>query len=265
MKAPFNSNSHTNTSSNLTNWGSIDSEIDKEYEKLSNHMVESGYLTRKEAQEAIYLCRKHSIGFDEALMILERKKLSVKPVTTKSNISGVEANIVRRLVEENIISHDFAGQIVKDALENDWNVIDILAENQEFVTPQLFEIEAVTLIINSNLVNEKEDSRYQHAKSLRPLLYLIANGTITSNMADAAIKCAELINNRYMSLQEARLIVRFAFDNDTNFSQSSKQLGLTYKKEALEKTESSGFTQQLKASFANLSNKITTKLNYQNG
>ena len=265
MKAPFNSNSNIKASTNLTSWPTIDSEIDQEYERLSNHMVESGYLTKKEAQEAVYLCRKHSIGFDEALTILETNKLSVKPVTTKSNISGVEANIVRRLVEEKLISHDFAGQIVKDALENGWNVLDILLENKEFVSPQEFEIEAVTLIINSNLINEEEDQRYTQAKSLRPLLYLIVNGTITSNMADAALKCAELINSRSMPLREARLIVRFAFDNDTNFQESSKQLGLTYKKGPSAQIDNPGITEQLKASIINLSNKISTKLNYQNG
>ena len=240
----------------------------QEEEKLAKYMVDSGMISVKLAQEALSLVRKHSVGFDEAVIYLEKAN-ETKPSSeskSRSHISGVEASVLRRLVENNKLTSEKASQLVKDSLHLEISVLSILTRLNEFSKPKVFEAEAVTLLINANLVdekNQKQNDCWKQAKALRPLVQLIARGVINERLEEAALNCAELIHGEEMSHQEGKMILRYVSDYQVNFEDAVNELGLSYGQEDDQESSVEGIALAISGKLSSWSKSLCARLNYQ--
>ena len=238
-------------------------------EKLAKFMVENGMLTEELAKQALSLGKKHSIGFDEAIVYIEKSSARKKKNSnSKSSLSGSESSILKRLVENQLLTTEQAAQVVKDSLYQKSQVLEVLCQFEHLVSPKELEAYAVTLLINANLiVDDKKPAQldFKGKKKFRPLVLLIAKGKISSLLEQASLLCAHYVNEEEMTLQEAKLILRYVCEKNLPFAKALKQLGLSYSNESVQnETEEPYFGNQIKEKLASWSSIVCSKLSYQN-
>lgn len=250
------------------------SERTNDQEKLAKFMVENGMLSEELAKQALYLGRKHSIGFDEAIVYLEKsnqlkQKKSTTGTSSKSNLSGSESSVLRRLVQNNLISTEDAALVVKESIDSQKSLVNILCQFEHLVESHELESDAVTLIINSNLiVDESKETKinFSGSKKFRPLVLLIAKGKISSLLEHAALESAFYVNEQEMTLQEAKLILRYVSENNVSFNQALKELGLSYSGTPVTadtSMEEVDLGKQIKQKLSNWSSMVCSKISYQ--
>lgn len=218
-------------------------------EKLAQYMVEKGMLDRELAENALSFSRHENIDFDEALLILENQKKE-NNTSTRSHISGKEAKLLRRLIENDLLSSESAAEITRDSLNLKISALNILSRIKELVIEKEHEAEALELLDKAGVTKKANlncSRNWQIENLFRPLVVQVINGNLSGRLEKAALQCAELVEEGELSRQEAVLILRHMQENNTKFEAAVKELGFAWGSQA--EHETNGFKAGLKAQF----------------
>ena len=228
---------YTSFNNQYLNAGSLgadkaDSPSVSDCERLANYMVRQGMVNRELAEKALAFSKANGIAFDEALLILESEKHE-DTTSTKSHISGQEAKVLRLLIKNGLITSDKAAEITRDSLNLKISAINILGRVKELVEAREGEDEALDLLVKAGIVQENKADQYcsrnwQLENTFRPLVIEILKGAISGSLSEAALECAELVEEKKMSRQEAVLVLRQMTEKNISFEQASHDLGFSY-------------------------------------
>lgn len=228
---------YTSFNNQYLNAGSLgtdkaDSPSVSDCERLANYMVRQGMVNRELAEKALAFSKANGIAFDEALLILESEKHE-DTTSTKSHISGQEAKVLRLLIKNGLITSDKAAEITRDSLNLKISAINILGRVKELVEAREGEDEALDLLVKAGIVQDNKADQYcsrnwQLENTFRPLVIEILKGAISGSLSEAAIECAELVEEKKMSRQEAVLVLRQMTEKNISFEQASHDLGFSY-------------------------------------
>lgn len=228
---------YTSFNNQYLNAGSLgadraDSPSVSDCERLASYMVRQGMVSRELAEKALAFSKVNGIAFDEALLILESEKHE-DTTSTKSHISGQEAKLLRLLIKNGLITSDKAAEITRDSLNLKISAINILGRIKELVESKEGEDEALDLLVKAGIVQDSKADQYcsrnwQLENTFRPLVIEILKGAISGSLCQAALECAELVEDNKMSRQEAILVLRQMTEKHISFEQASHDLGFSY-------------------------------------
>lgn len=203
-----------------------------EAEKLAQYMVDKGMIDRTLAEKALTFSRHENIEFDEALLILE-KQGSEECTSTRSHISGKEAKLLRRLIDNDLLTSEMAAEIARDSLNLKISTLNIMSRIKELAVEKEFEREALELLAKAGIV-ETSDSSWQEKdlwqieNLFRPLVVQVIKGRLSGKQEKAALECAHLVSEGEMSRQEAVLILRHMLEKKTGLKEAAYELGFAY-------------------------------------